>query len=78
MPCAFIVFEKIPCPVLLFHTVRLLDTPEYGTIQPYYSRNGHIQQVMVIERAKTKGKARLKVLFPLSSSQHFMDLKVTS
>ena len=29
-PCVFINFGKIPCPVRLFHTVGLLDTPEYA------------------------------------------------
>ena len=24
------IFGKIPCPVRLFHTVRLLDSPEYS------------------------------------------------
>ena len=28
-PVRLFIFGKIPCPVRLFHTVRLLDSPEY-------------------------------------------------
>ena len=32
-PVLLFVFGKIPCPVCLFRTVRLLDSPVYGRIK---------------------------------------------
>ena len=36
MCCAFIYFGKIPCPVHLFHIVRLLDTSEQAGSKERY------------------------------------------